>query len=151
MGRSIATTWDEVVLTGLSSKQLRNLVNLGQLHQVAGQARTKRQLTRQRRLLPTEQAAILSAYRAGQTMAALAGEYRVRRSTISQLLYRSSVQPREQRIMDQLAVRAAVQLYGQGLSLARIGDQLSFDTETIRRRLKQHGVLMRLPGRPHRT
>jgi transposase-like protein len=45
--------------------------------------------------------------------------------------------------MSQAEVDLAVQLYEGGLSLQKIGDRLGWDHNTIYRRLKQRGVVMR--------
>ena len=43
-------------------------------------------------------------------------------------------------------VEIAVRLYDEGWSLERIGQQLKFDNETIRKHLKRGGVVMRSPN-----
>ncbi|MGI8682091.1 MAG: hypothetical protein ACR2JO_08170 [Mycobacteriales bacterium] len=83
-------------------------------------------------------------------MAALATDHGVRRSTISDLLSRRAVARRPQRVIEEAAVQLAIRYYQEGWSLFQIGDQLGFDAETIRRQLMRQGVVMRLPGRPHR-
>jgi IS30 family transposase len=45
--------------------------------------------------------------------------------------------------MSQGEVDIAVELYANGLSLQKIGDQLGWDHNTIYRQLKRRGVVMR--------
>ena len=80
-------------------------------------------------------------------MAALASEYDVRRSTVSELLGRAGVAHRQQRSISVAEVERAVDLYADGWSLQRIGEQLGFDAETIRTHLKRRGVALRPGGR----
>jgi hypothetical protein len=80
-------------------------------------------------------------------MAALANQYGVRRSTISDLLKRSAVPIREQRQLEEHDLTQAITLYTEDWPLARIGAHLGFDAETIRQKLKQHNVEMRSPHR----
>jgi lambda repressor-like predicted transcriptional regulator len=88
------------------------------------------------------------AYGSGTSMAALARNYCVKRETISHLLRRSGIPLRQPRVLDKAGSREASKLYDQGWSLARIGDHLGFDPETIRQHLKRHGVVMRSPNQP---
>jgi lambda repressor-like predicted transcriptional regulator len=88
------------------------------------------------------------AYGSGTTMAALAKDHGVKRETISHLLRRSGIPLRHTRVLDDVGIREASKLYTAGWSLARIGDHLGFDPETIRQHLKRHGVVMRSPHHP---
>ena len=136
-----------MVLASTRPKQLEDLVKLCRSCTARSSLRGP-QPTRQRRLTPDEQAAVVQAYQAGQSMAALAEEYDVRRSTVSELLARTGVVRRQQRSIDVLAVDRAVNLYARGWALQRIGEQLNFDAETIRTHLKRRGVVPRPGGRP---
>lgn len=79
-------------------------------------------------------------------MADLAKQYGVKRETISKLLRREGVALRVHRTMSQTDIDQAVQLYTQGLSLQKIGDQLGWDHNTIYRHLKRRGVQFRSPN-----
>jgi lambda repressor-like predicted transcriptional regulator/uncharacterized protein YjiS (DUF1127 family) len=136
-----------VVLTRLSSKQLDDLVNLGRGAPPSARLRVRPQVSRQRRLDAAEQAAIVRAYQRGISMAALATDHGVRRSTISDLLSRCGVARRQQRVIEEAAVRVAIGYYQEGWSLVRIGDRLGFDAETIRRQLMRQGVERRPASR----
>ncbi len=138
-----------VDLTSLPSKHLTALVNIS----VVSQRRSLEPISalqpdRGRRLSPAEQVAVLVAYQAGNSMAALAVRYGVRRSTISELLRRGGSPPRVERAISPSEVDNAVHLYAQGLSLVRVGVQLEYNAETIRKQLKRRGVLLRPASGP---
>jgi len=138
-----------VDLTSLPSKHLTALVNIS----VVSQRRSLEPISalqpdRGRRLSPAEQVAVLVAYQAGNSMAALAVRYGVRRSTISELLRRGGSPPRVERAISPSEVDDAVHLYAQGLSLVRVGVQLGYNAETIRKQLKRRGVLLRPASGP---
>jgi transposase len=156
---SLAASWGSrvlmravlVVLTGLSSKQLRMLANtLGAVPVVrTDRVRPGQTPSRARRLQPEEIVALLLAYRQGTSMAALAKQFNVRRQTVSDLLQRSAIPIRERRAPSSEEIAEAVRLYHAGWSLARVGSHLSFDHETVRRHLKLQGVQMRPPWERH--
>ncbi len=138
-----------VVLTRLPSKHLTALVNAG----AAADETALPQLTttgpaRARRLSAADQVAVLRAYQAGDSMAALAARFDVRRSTISELLRRSASPMRAERAISDDDVDQAVWLYDQGQSLVRIGERLGYNAETIRKQLKRRGVVMRPASQP---
>ena len=136
-----------VVLASTRPKQLEDLVKLCRSC-TARSALRRPQPTRQRRLSPAEQTAVVQAYQAGRSMAALADEYEVRRSTISELLARDGDARRQQRSISAAEVDRAVDLYARGWSLQRVGERLGFDAETIRTHLKRRGAVLRPGGRP---
>jgi hypothetical protein len=76
-------------------------------------------------------------------MGSLAKTYDVRRASISKLLRREGIEPRQRRLMSQAEVDQAIHLYGQGLSLEAIGERLGWFNTTVYRHLKRHGVRMR--------
>ncbi len=138
-----------VVLTRLPSKHLTALVNVGATSQsVAVPQMVSVEPARARRLSAPEQIAVLQAYQAGSSMAALAMEYDARRSTISELLHRSGSPVRAERAISPDEIDEAVRLYAQGLSLVRVGERLGYTAETIRKQLKRCGVVLRPATRP---
>jgi DNA-binding CsgD family transcriptional regulator len=95
---------------------------------------------------PAETVDILLAYRAGATMADLAKDHCLQRKSVSALLRRAGVPIRPRRLPSEAVIKEAMRLYEQGWSLARIGDRLEFDHQTIRRHLMLRGVVMRSPN-----
>jgi hypothetical protein len=82
------------------------------------------------RFSQTQRLAVIEAYRAGATMAALAKQSGVKRQMIiSELLRKEGVAIRVHRAMSQAQIDQAAQLYRGGLSLQRIGDQLGWDPQ----------------------
>lgn len=103
---------------------------------------------RARRLSAAEQVAVLGAYQAGDSMAALAARYNVRRTRVSELLHRSASPLRAERAISADEVDEAVRLYGQGQSLVRVSERLGYNAETIRKQLKRRGAVLRPASRP---
>ena len=137
-----------MALTRLTSKQLDWFVNLARSVPLAPSAIPPHQPhpKRQRRLDATQRVAVLRAYQAGASMAALARQYRVRRETISSIVRQAGLPVRMPLTISPEQVEIAVRLYDEGWSLERIGQQLKFDNETIRKHLKRCGVVMRSPN-----
>lgn len=79
-------------------------------------------------------------------MYALARRYEICTSTVSGLIRRHGVPARAQRTFTAADLEAASGLYQQSLSFGRGGDRLGFDTETIRKHLRRHGVPIPRPG-----
>lgn len=75
-------------------------------------------------------------------MSYLAQHFGVHRSTVSAILKRHAVSTRQSGLSAE-QVRRAVLLYGQGKSLAIIGNELGVDTGTVHDRLRERGVVMR--------
>lgn len=65
--------------------------------------------------------------------------YHLGKGTVLRLLREHGVQLRNQR-MTAAEIEQAIQLYGQGLSLAAVGAKLGYDHGTIWRALKGAGV-----------
>lgn len=97
---------------------------------------------RARQLRPTEVEALVDAYRAGATVYELAEVFGISRQTVSGHLHRCGVQMRRQGLTVRQVDEAAT-LYGQGLSLARIGARFGVDAGTVRARLLEREVRMR--------
>ena len=64
------------------------------------------------------------------------------RTTISDCLHKLAVPLRRQGPHDEDLAEAA-RLYGEGWSLARLGEKYDCNAETVRQLLLKHGVLMR--------
>lgn len=138
-----------MVLTRLPSKHLTALVNAGaDGHNVAPPQVASAEPARARRLSAAEQVALLRSYQSGDSRAALAARYDVRRATISELLRRSASPLRAERAISAEEVDEAVRLYAQGKSLLRVGERLGYNAETIRKQLKRRDVVLRPASRP---
>jgi hypothetical protein len=83
-------------------------------------------------------------YLAGATIRDLAAEFRVHRQTISEVLKRSGVMTRFKPLTAE-QIDNAVRLHKSGLSLARVGERVGADAQTIRTKLLGRGVRMRDP------
>lgn len=99
-------------------------------------------LQKQRRLEVREVEALIDHYRSGATINFLAQQYRIHRTTVYEHLDRQGV-PRRQRGPTPEQVRLAAKLYEGGLSLARIGEQVGIDAQTVRRYLADAGIEIR--------
>jgi transposase len=97
---------------------------------------------KQHRLNRAEIKRLVARYEAGARVKELAAEFEVERRTVSAILQREGVPPR-QRGLNVEQVDEAVQLYGQSWSLARIGEKLGVEHSTVRNRLRERGVRMR--------
>ena len=135
-----------MVLTGGSSKPVWQLVELMSSVPIAPPVVPRPPRARPFRFSKTQTQAVIEAYEAGATMAALAKRYGVKRQTISELLKRRGVTIRLRRSMSQAEIGQAEQLYERGLSLQRIGDELGWDHKTVYHQLKKRGVVFRGPS-----
>ncbi len=77
-------------------------------------------------------------------MKELATEFKVHRTTVRAALDRHAVAPRVHAIT-KAQVALAARLYESGLSLAKVGEQLGFNAQTIATHLKRAGVTLRDP------
>mgnify|MGYP000924448196 FL=1 len=82
---------------------------------------------------------------AGATVTALASTYACNRVGVSDALKQAGVQLRR-RGLTPAQVDEALLRYAGGMSLVRIGARLDFDAATVRSRLRERGVAMRLPN-----
>lgn len=96
----------------------------------------------QRHLSADEQGEVVKSYQAGKTINAVAREFRLHRTTVTSILDRHGV-PVRSHYMTEKHLDEARMLYESGLSLARIGDRLSFDAQTVRTHLFRAGVQIR--------
>lgn len=89
---------------------------------------------------------LVARYQAGESMAQLAKDLNLHRSTISGRLRDRQVelhQPGPQ--MTEQQIEEALELYASGDSCVRIGKQLGFHQATIYNQLKRRGVALRSP------
>ncbi len=136
-----------MALTRLSSNHVERLVDIRRFVLLARDATglASSQPTRQHRLDADQRLAVEQAYVGGQSMAALARTYGVRRETISKVIRDAGVKVRVQRVISQEQIKEAGELYRQGWSLARLAERYRFDGQTIHAHLKRAGVVMRGP------
>lgn len=127
-----------------ATRQINELIKKARAEQVERPLRLPRK-PRQPKTLPSAvQQAIANGYTAGKTMHDLAREFGVHRTTIKATLERHGI-PRRRRTMTPDHVDESVRRYESGESLARIGDQLNFDAQTIANQLRKRGVRIRTP------
>jgi DNA-directed RNA polymerase specialized sigma24 family protein len=101
-----------------------------------------------KRLSPKEEAELIAAYRGGEAVTPLATRFQIHHSTVSKLLKRRGIS-RSARTLNSIQVSRAIELYQNGLSLARVADQLHCCAGTIRNALESAGVVRRdSHGRP---
>lgn len=97
----------------------------------------------QRWLTSDEIAAIVTRFRDnGESMAALARDYRCSRKTISGHLKRAGIAHRDTKC-DPALVDEMVRLYRDGLSLERVGRKLGASASTVHNYLKARGHPLR--------
>jgi transposase-like protein len=97
-----------------------------------------------RRLNDVETDALVSAYRAGRTLAALAGELGIHPRTVAARLDTRDVPRRvNRRKMSDDDVSDAVPRYRSGDSLATVALTFNVDAATVRREFRRAGVTIR--------
>jgi hypothetical protein len=94
----------------------------------------------------TEVTELIKAYEQQETIKALAQRFDIHRVTVSALLRRHGVELRQTGLAPD-EVDAAMHLYRQGWSLARLGTKFGVDSTTVWRALRVVGVVMRPPSR----
>ena len=141
-----------VVLRGQLSRYLwlydqvtKPQVTSGESCPVAPPPRHEKQI--QRRLDVTAQAAVVAEFQTDATIRALAAKHQIHRTTVTAILERAGV-PARQRGMRPEQITEAMELYGEGWSLAKLGKHYGVTDMTVRARLIEVGVVMRKPGRP---
>jgi response regulator of citrate/malate metabolism len=98
------------------------------------------------RLTTSQVAELITAYVAGDSITALATCYGVHRDTVRRYLdVAGKTRPTPKPISPE-QVTQAIELYGQGLTLKRVGGELGFTSETIRKYLHRSGVEVRATG-----
>lgn len=86
--------------------------------------------------------ALIAAYRAGATVYQLGPQFGIDRRTVGKILRRNDV-PTKHPGLTAADLDQAAQLYADGWSLAKIGEQLGVTATTVHRRLRGRGVDMR--------
>jgi hypothetical protein len=97
------------------------------------------------RLEPHQANALARAYRSGKATKELATLFGVRRATVTAVLQRLGVEPRQIGLSDE-QVAEAPRRYPEGWSLARLAERYNVDDMTMRRYLLLAGVVMRSPN-----
>jgi len=88
-------------------------------------------------------AAIIAAYRSGNTTSKLAAEYGCHRNTISGLLKRHGIEPTKKKIKSEELSQQIVVLYERGQMAAEIAKQTGVSATTVQRHLHANGVQIR--------
>jgi lambda repressor-like predicted transcriptional regulator len=99
----------------------------------------------QHRLRDDEVRELAKAYRAGDSVYALAKAFTIDRRTVSSILQRQGIR-RRYKLLDTYAVAEAARLYETGWSLARLADHFGVATRTIQNHLVKAGVPRRRVG-----
>jgi predicted DNA-binding protein (UPF0251 family) len=108
----------------------------------ARQGASRLAVRRRRYLKPNVPENLELEYLAGATLKQVGERFGIHRNTVSQILKRRGVQIRYQSL-GRDEIELAKVLYGQGLSLAKVGAHLNCDDATVWRALKGEGVAMR--------
>jgi DNA-binding CsgD family transcriptional regulator len=82
---------------------------------------------------------LIGGYQAGATVYELAERFGVSRQTVSRILHRNEV-PMRMGGLSPAQINEAVLLYEAGWSLARIGNQMEVNPQTVLNRLRERGV-----------
>jgi hypothetical protein len=97
-----------------------------------------------RQLRPSEIDALVAAYQAGSTVYELAKHFGIHRATVGQHLRTRGVDTTPPGLdLDDLPI--AVKLYQEGWSLAKIAERFDTSSNTVRKSLRETGVVMRRP------
>jgi AraC-like DNA-binding protein len=99
----------------------------------------------QRRLDSAAIARLVQRYVDGSAIKDLAAEFGVHRTTITTLLRRAHIEPRQVGLKEG-QVQEACALYRDGWSAARLGEQSGVDGTTVWRYLTRAGSVMRSPN-----
>jgi predicted DNA-binding protein YlxM (UPF0122 family) len=100
---------------------------------------------RQRRLREDERLELIARYQSGESVYCLAEAFDITRQTVSQILQRHDV-PRRYRLLTDEHMPLARQLYGQGLSLADVGERFGVSTRTVLNAFRRLGLATRPVG-----
>ena len=105
-------------------------------------SRTPGASSRPKKLSSSIVSKLVLAYSEGMAIHEIAKEFKINRVTVSKHLERAGVIKRS-RSMSEVQIDEAVQDYGGGQSLDKIGNRLGFDSTTVLRELRLRGVRMR--------
>lgn len=100
--------------------------------------------TRARRLKDEQEAKLCDTYEVGATRKQLADDFGIAPKTVTAILKRRGIKSRWCKLTE-ADVDEAVRLYGQGLSLERVGERLGVNGGTVHYQFKKRGVQMRSP------
>jgi lambda repressor-like predicted transcriptional regulator len=97
----------------------------------------------QHRLSAAEVRALVVAYQDGQSIAALARDFRLNKSTVRAQLLRAGVELRPQAVLTPEQVAEVLRRYKAGSTLKQLGPQFGVGHNTIRNYLLKEGVQLR--------
>ena len=123
-------------------ERLRDLLQIVPSGPKAAVPRTPRRVFR--RLEPAQVDRMVAAYLCGGTLKEVAQQFRIHRTTVSQLLEQRGIQRRYAPLNDQ-QISEAEDLYGSGMSLVTIGNVLNVNQSTVWRALRDRGMPLRRP------
>jgi transposase len=96
---------------------------------------------RARQLRTKEVELVVTRYLVVRNIRTVAREFQISRTTVARMLTEYGIVASRRMTVAQISV--AVELYGQGLSSAAIGERLGFDNHTILNALRRQGVSIR--------
>ncbi len=105
----------------------------------------------QHRLSPAETGALVSAYQAGRSVAALSRDFKIHKSTVQAHLVRAGVVLRPQKVLTADQATEAIELYLAGATLKQLGPKFGVGHNTIRNYLLRAGVELRAAKRQTRV
>ena len=132
-----AEKWSPLLSFALTAKNELEMPDSGRDPQ---EASTIQQ--RQIRLELAQRKQLVERYQSGVTVYELAEAFCCNRTTVSKVLKRLGVTLRMKPLTTE-QIDEAVTLYEQGLSLARVGEQIGASARTIQLRLRERGIAMR--------
>jgi DNA-directed RNA polymerase specialized sigma24 family protein len=125
---------------GQMASELRKLSDRSRLRHRSASPPAPKQV--HRRLRPAEVDEVVALYLAGATLRQLGQQFRVHRTTVSELLQQRGIQ-RRYRALTPDQESEAVQLYASGMSLVDVGGVLHVNAGTIWHVLKRRCVPLR--------
>ncbi|MDA8075027.1 MAG: hypothetical protein M0Z40_07315 [Actinomycetota bacterium] len=93
---------------------------------------------------------LAAAYCQGVPVEELAASFRINRTTVLGHVRRHGVPKRDHRALRQDDVDKAVKLYAEGRSAEWVAEEMEVAASTVRRALKDAGVVLRPSGRQRR-
>ncbi|HWF70542.1 MAG TPA: helix-turn-helix domain-containing protein [Mycobacterium sp.] len=94
------------------------------------------------RLKPEILSEIIACYEAGEPSTALAASHSLSKGSVIRLVREAGIPIRRQGLTND-QITEAIQLYGSGMSLAKVGARFGVDHGTVWRALKKRGMRMR--------
>lgn len=96
-------------------------------------------------------ARLVADYGGGAPVQALVQSYKISKTSVLAILHAHDVPIRFPGRPDDETLQRATELYEAGLSLLRVSQQVDVPDETLRRHLRERGVVIRRRGRPQST